>query len=140
MPPKKDAAQNPESVLIDWNNDNGQEHVFDLVNIQQAHALIESSGHDVESAIEAVRCAAFLYPRIFSRSDIQPVKAVKAWNLKHPPGTEVRCWPAGRTQQCVMTKTLSRAFEFAGFAMVLVEEAGTGKEAVALQDCDHIST
>lgn len=144
MATKKDVSQEADRVSIEWTGKNGTLHAFSMSDVQRAHSLIEHLGRDIRGALEAVRCAAYLYPAIFSCSQVSPLKAVTEWNSKYPPGTEIRCWPAGRTQPCEMTKTFTRAFEIGGLALVVVQGSGDADprfhQSIALQDCDPVLT
>ena len=107
-----------------------------LQDINAANALLELLSFDVTDAIEAVRCTAWLRPRIFSSSPTPPSKACDAWNRRYPPGTEIRAWKMGRNRPCVVTRTATVAFETGGIAVVVLQDSSIG--GVALSDCDPV--
>jgi hypothetical protein len=121
---------------IEWQTKSGLLLNLTLKDIQAANSLLELFDLQVQDSIEAVRCAAFIRPRIFSSTPAPPSKACNAWNRKYPPGTEVRVWKLGRNRPCVVTRTATIAFETGGIAVVVVQDGKIG--GAALQDVDPV--
>lgn len=121
---------------LEWKTKSGLLLNLGLQDINAANALLELFSFDVTDAIEAVRCTAWLRPRMFSSSPTTPSRACEAWNRRYPPGTEVRVWKLGRNRPCVVTRTATIAFETGGIAVVVVQNGKIG--GAALQDVDPV--
>ena len=133
---RKSSDESRLSMEIEWEKKNGVLLNLTLEDIQAANSLLERLDLSVADAIEAIRCAAWIRPRLFSRSPTPPSKACTAWNRKYPPGTEIRVWALGRNKPCVLTKTATVAFETGGIPVVIVQDRKIG--GAALSDCDPV--
>ena len=122
---------------LEWTTKSGLLLNLGIQDIQAANTLLELLSFEVTDAIEAVRCTAWLRPRIFSSTPTPPSKAVKAWNAKYPPGSQIRVWQLGRNRPCVVTRTATIAFETGGIAVVVVQDGKIG--GAALADCDPVT-
>jgi hypothetical protein len=110
------APKQTPQLFIEW-----ESLPLNLEDLRAANALLERLGLDEEAAIAAVRCAAFIRPRMFATAPETPSKAVRQFNQKYPPGTPITCWPNGRDEEPVKTLTASVAFDLCGLAAVLVQ-------------------
>lgn len=121
---------------IEWTTKAGLLLNLGLQDIKAANTLLELLNLDVTDAIEAVRCTAWLRPRIFSRSLTPISKACRIFNRKFPPGSEVRVWYLGRNRPCVVTRTATIAFDMGGIPSVVLQDGEIG--AAALSDIDPV--
>lgn len=132
------AESESDRLFIEWKTKRGLILNLTLQDLQAANHLLELVNLDSTDAIEAIRCAAFMRPRIFTSSATAPSNVVKAWNRKFPPGTEIRFWQHGRNNPCVMTRTATQAFSLGGVPIVVVQDRLIG--GVALADCDPVGS
>ena len=70
---------------LEWTTKSGLLLNLGLQDINAANTLLELLSFEVADAIEAVRCTAWLRPRIFSSTKTPPPLACNAWNRKYPP-------------------------------------------------------
>jgi hypothetical protein len=117
------------TAFIEWNNTGLQ---FSIEEIRLANALLERFDLELEAAVEALRCALHLRPRIFSQTPEPPSLAVRRFNAQNPPGTLVRVFPMGRSLgQPVECRICSPAFEVNQTALVVTDNTVSGTVSIA---------
>ncbi len=117
------------TAFIEWNNTGLQ---FSLEEIRLANALLERFDLEIDSAIEALRCALHLRPRIFSQTPEPPSLAVRRFNAQNPPGTLVRVFPNGRSLgQPVECRICSPAFDVNQTALVVTDNEISSTVSIA---------
>ena len=129
------------SLFIDYSSDqNGTGLQLGIEEIRLANALLERLDNEPEAAFEAIRAALFLRPRIFSQTPDPPSVAVRRWNAKNPPGSEVRFWPLGKDSKPSRGSTCSYAFDSCGTALVLVNDTAGNSETVSLANIEPVNS